>query len=78
MFLRNLITTSTESCSEQINRLKNEIKNVDAIVIGAGAGMYTSAGLTYDGERFEKYFPDFHKKYGISDKIGRASCRERV
>lgn len=67
MFLRNLITTSTESCSEQINRLKNEIKNVDAIVIGAGAGMSTSAGLTYDGERFEKYFPDFHKKYGISD-----------
>lgn len=67
MFLRNLITTSTESCSEQINRLKNEIKNVDAIVIGAGAGMSTSAGLTYDGERFEKYFSDFHKKYGISD-----------
>ena len=67
MFLRNLITTSTESCSEQINRLKNEIKNADAIVIGAGAGMSTSAGLTYDGERFEKYFPDVHKKYGISD-----------
>lgn len=67
MFLRNLITTSTESCSEQINRLKNEIKNADAIVIGAGAGMSISAGLTYDGERFEKYFPDFHKKYGISD-----------
>lgn len=67
MFLRNLITTSTESCSEQINRLKNEIKNADAIVVGAGAGMSTSAGLTYDGERFEKYFPDFHKKYGISD-----------
>ena len=67
MFLRNLITTSTESCSEQINRLKNEIKNADAIVIGAGAGMSTSAGLTYDGERFEKHFPDFHKKYGISD-----------
>lgn len=67
MFLRNLITTSTESCSEQINRLKNEIKNADAIVIGAGAGMSTSAGLTYDGERFEKYFSDFHKKYRISD-----------
>ncbi len=67
MFLRNLITSSTESCYEQINSLKNEIKNADAIVIGAGAGMSTSAGLTYDGERFEKYFPDFHKKYGISD-----------
>lgn len=67
MFLRNLIITSTESYSKQINRLKNEIKNADAIVIGAGAGMSTSAGLTYDGERFEKFFSDFHKKYGISD-----------
>lgn len=67
MFLRNLITTSTESYSEQIDRLKNEIENADAIIIGAGAGMSTSAGFTYDGERFEKYFSDFHKKYGFSD-----------
>lgn len=67
MFLRNLITTSTESYSEQIDRLKKEIQNADAIIIGAGAGMSTSAGFTYDGERFEKYFSDFHKKYGFSD-----------
>lgn len=67
MFLRNLITTSTESCSERINRLKNEIENADAIVIGAGAGMSTSAGFTYDGERFEKHFADFRQKYGITD-----------
>lgn len=67
MFLRNLITTSTENCSEQINRLKNEIENTDAIVIGAGAGMSAAAGFSYSGERFEKYFSDFHKKYGFSD-----------
>lgn len=62
-----MITTSTESYSEQINRLKNEIENADAIVIGAGAGMSTSAGLTYDGERFERNFADFRRKYGFSD-----------
>lgn len=67
MFLRNLITTSTESYSEQIDRLKNEIEYADAIVVGAGAGMSTSAGLTYSGERFEKYFADFRKKYGFTD-----------
>ena len=67
MFLRNLITTSTESYSEQIDRLKNEIENADAIVIGAGAGMSASAGFTYDGERFEKHFADFRQKYGIAD-----------
>ena len=38
---------------------------VDAIVIGAGAGLSTAAGFTYGGERFEKYFGDFARKYGI-------------
>lgn len=52
---------------EKIEFLKNEIENADAIVIGAGAGLSTSAGLTYSGERFEKYFFDFSKKFGISD-----------
>lgn len=52
---------------EQINRLKEEINTADAIIIGAGAGLSTSAGLTYSGERFMRYFYDFHNKYGISD-----------
>jgi len=47
--------------------VKNEIKNADAIVIGAGAGLSTSAGFVYSGERFEKYFFDFAEKYGIRD-----------
>ena len=29
--------------------------------------MSTSAGLTYSGERFYRYFSDFHEKYGIND-----------
>lgn len=37
------------------------------MVIGAGAGLSASAGLTYDGERFERYFGDFQRKYGIRD-----------
>ena len=67
MFTRNLITTSTESYSRQIDRLKNEIENADAIVIGAGAGMSTAAGFSYSGERFERYFSDLRKKYGFYD-----------
>lgn len=39
----------------------------DAVIIGAGAGLSASAGLTYGGERFLKYFADFHVKYGITD-----------
>lgn len=29
--------------------------------------MSASAGMAYDGERFEKNFADFHRKYGIRD-----------
>ena len=58
---------STGNCSEQIQKLKNEMEKADAIVIGAGAGISASAGMSYSGERFEKYFSDFHKKYGIRD-----------
>lgn len=54
-----------KNCAEQIAKLKEEIQNADAIVIGAGAGLSTSAGLTYSGERFEKYFYDFAKVFGI-------------
>ena len=58
---------STQNFSEQINKLKAALENADAVLIGAGAGLSTSAGLTYGGERFFKYFADFHAKYGITD-----------
>ena len=52
---------------EQINKLKEELDSADAILIGVGAGLSTAAGLTYSGERFDKYFFDFRDKYGIRD-----------
>lgn len=67
MFSKISTMKSTESYSDNIRRLKAEIMTADAVVVGAGAGLSTSAGLTYDGERFLKYFSDFHKKYGITD-----------
>ena len=47
--------------------IKEKIEQADAIVIGAGAGLSTSAGYTYSGERFDRYFSDFKEKYGFSD-----------
>lgn len=52
---------------EQIHWLKSEIESADAIVIGAGAGLSTSAGFTYSGDRFERYFFDFAERFGIRD-----------
>lgn len=67
MFSRILTQKSTAVWSDQIERLKLAIEECDAVVIGAGAGLSTSAGLTYSGERFEKNFGDFKEKYGIRD-----------
>ena len=51
----------------QIQKLKTALDEADAVVIGAGAGLSTSAGFTYDGERFQKHFADFEAKYGFHD-----------
>ena len=58
---------STGACCDKISRLKQELNTADAVVIGAGAGLSTSAGFTYTGERFQKYFGDFIAKYGFRD-----------
>ena len=67
MFSRMKITTSTGNYSDNIKRLKKALAECDAVVIGAGAGLSTSAGFVYNGERFEKHFSDFGKKYGFKD-----------
>ena len=64
---RGGMTEGKLSRDEAIARLKTEIETADAIVIGAGAGLSTAAGFTYSGERFEKYFGDFAKRFGIRD-----------
>ena len=64
---RSGISTGAGSRNEQIERLKKEIESANAIVIGAGAGLSTAAGLTYSGERFEKYFGDFAARFDIQD-----------
>ena len=67
MFSRIWIKQSTGSSSAKIERLKAALESADAVVIGAGSGLSTSAGFAYSGERFEQYFSDFYVKYGFSD-----------
>lgn len=52
---------------EAIEQLKQITSEAETVVIGAGSGLSTSAGFTYSGERFEKYFSDFAVKYGFQD-----------
>lgn len=67
MFSKTLIEKSTKDYSAQIDQLKQKINDADAVIIGAGAGLSTSAGFTYSGERFTRYFSDFINKYGFQD-----------
>lgn len=49
------------------DRIKEELAQADAVLIGAGAGLSAAAGFTYAGARFETYFHDFEEKYGFHD-----------
>ena len=60
-------STGKGTKEERVTKLKKEIRTADSVVIGAGAGLSTAAGLTYSGPRFEKYFFDFAKQFGIRD-----------
>ena len=67
MFSGSRIPPSAVGGKDQIEALGQALEAADAVIIGAGAGLSASAGLTYDGERFERYFSDFQAKYGIRD-----------
>ena len=56
-----------EEYSKRISEVKNLINEADYILIGAGSGFSTAAGLEYSGESFKKNYKDFIEKYGFSD-----------
>lgn len=53
-----------DAYEEQIENAVNFIKDADAVIIGAGAGASTAAGLEYGGKRFTDHFAEFIEKYG--------------
>lgn len=63
MFLK----TQTEKYTKSLLRLKGELESSDAVIIGAGAGLSTSAGFEYSGESFKERFGDFIEKYNFTD-----------
>ena len=55
------------NATNQIDALKERLETAAAVLIGAGSGLSTSAGFTYDGSRFDRYFGDFAEKYRFRD-----------
>lgn len=56
-----------EAKQHEIQRLREALNRCDGILVGAGAGLSTAAGLTYSGKRFSKHFGDFRSRFGITD-----------
>lgn len=67
MFGKMSTTKSTADYLDNVEKLKKALDEADAVLIGAGAGLSTSAGFTYSGDRFRKYFYDFEEKYDFHD-----------
>ena len=67
MFSRIWTKASAHDCSAQCDKLRTLLSESDTILVGAGSGLSTAAGFTYDGERFDRYFSDFAEKYHIRD-----------
>lgn len=67
MFSKMLTAAFTNSYSAKIKAIKDFSAHADAVIVGAGSGLSTAAGLTYSGPRFTTYFSDFQHKYGIND-----------
>ena len=55
------------SFPDNIEKLKKALAEAGAVVIGAGAGLSTSAGFVYNGERFKKHFSDYEERYHFHD-----------
>lgn len=55
------------AASDNIHRAHSLLANADRVLIGAGAGLSTAAGLAYSGERFQRYFAPFIERYGMTD-----------
>ena len=65
---KKLKSESMENRNEKLlEKLKAAIDETEAVLIGAGSGLSVSAGFTYSGERFEKHFSGFIKKYHLND-----------
>ncbi|MBD5551496.1 MAG: Sir2 silent information regulator family NAD-dependent deacetylase [Lachnospiraceae bacterium] len=65
MIRRKVLKTS--DTPDGLNKLKEALNMAQAVIVGAGAGLSTSAGFVYTGERFDKYFGDFAEKYHFKD-----------
>lgn len=65
---------TTSQAEQKLSAFQEMIRQADTLLIGAGAGLSTSAGFVYGGERFHRYFADFEERYGFHDMYSGGFC----
>lgn len=66
-FFVNLKKQTPEELAAAVMEARDLLQRADRVLIGAGAGLSTAAGLDYGGQRFEDNFRPFIKRYGMTD-----------
>lgn len=51
----------------RIKQLKKILNDSEHVIIGAGSGLSTAAGIDYGGKRFQDNFEDYIRQYGFTD-----------
>ena len=67
MFFSTKTVTSTSSLSERTGWLGEQLAQADCVLIGAGAGLTTAAGIDYAGDDFRREFGEWIARYGFTD-----------
>lgn len=54
-----------DNYEDRLLNLCHAFNHADYVVIGAGAGLSTAAGIAYSGKRFTDNFADFIERYSL-------------
>ena len=68
IFIKNYcLVISMDSFVLRLDNAKKALDESGHVLIGAGAGLSSAAGILYGGERFTSNFQDFIEKYAMKD-----------
>lgn len=65
--MHSIFDTGQSALEASIEQARELLQGATRVLIGAGAGLSTAAGLNYGGQRFEDNFDSFIKRYGMTD-----------
>lgn len=60
-------SSTVSPLADRLEHVRRALSEADGVLIGAGAGLSTAAGISYDGEDFRREFRPWIERYGITE-----------